>query len=203
MRLLTFATKWFGNVFIPMTILSSRTTTCCVNFVTRELGSQVESAKKSKTYKYDLFAVLGHINNKDSEFFDRYDEATQNAVQPFLLQRWLASLNSRQRIIFINELVNPFAFALYKHKKLLIQLLTVCTDGSSKHAKFLAAPKKTSHNESTSVLQRLYGFSRKQADDALKCLTEQQVLDYAEQLGYQKEQLAKIRKEFNAAEAKD
>jgi hypothetical protein len=158
---------------------------------------------KGKKYKYDLFTVLGKLYTKNSEFFDQYDEETQKAIQPFLLQRWLASYNNGRQIVYLNELVNPFTFALYKHKKLLVQLLTVCTDGTIHKSSYLAAPKKTSATESISVLQQMYGFSVKQANESLKCLTEQQILDYAEQLGYQKEQLAKIRKEFNATKTQD
>lgn len=162
----------------------------------------VKKSDKPKEYKYDIFALLKQINSKNAQYFDTLNETAQKAIPPLVVQRWLSGTNDPRRIIFLNELVNPFVFEFYDHKKLLMQLMTTCTDGHFCKNYWLSGPKKGSgHTESSKVLQQMYGYNKKQADDAIKCLTEQQIVEYAEQLGIQKEQIAKIRKEFDASKA--
>lgn len=154
----------------------------------------------SDTDKLDIFRVMKAADAKNPLFFNKLTEDEAKQLQPFLVMRWMTGTSSARQVYFMNEFVNPYVFSLTNHKQLLWQLLTVAADGKSKRYQWIKAPARatTSKPTSASVVQDYYGYNLKHANDALACLTVDDVIDMAEDLGRQHEEIQKITKEWKA-----
>lgn len=151
-------------------------------------------------HKLDIFKVLGRISNKDREFYRNLSEEEQKALAPLVVMRWLSGTRSAQQIYFLNELVNPFVFSMAKHKELLVDLMTVCGLGrSQKYFWNKARSKRTSTTPTTvGVIRDFFGYSSIEAMEALPLLDDETILEYAEQLGRQPDDIKLIKKELKA-----
>ena len=158
-----------------------------------------KTATKPK-HKNDIFEVLGKLNAKDGEYYDNLPEENQKALHPLLLQRWMSGTDSARQVFFLNEVVNPFIFSLYKHKSLLWKLLTIAAPGSFKKYQWVSQKSEAGQNKpvSTAVVMEYYKYNSRHARDAVKLLTYEQVVSLAGDLGYQQDSIAKIKKEFDA-----
>jgi len=148
--------------------------------------------------KLDIFRVLGHINKKDKHFYGSLTDEEQKGFAPLVVQRWLSGTNDPAQIIFLNELVNPFVFNIQKHKELIYQLMTICTDGHfSKYSYPKQKPKKSSLMPTTlKVIKQYFTYSSTDAYEALSLLSDTDILTYADELGMQKEDITKIKREL-------
>lgn len=154
----------------------------------------------TQKHKIDIFAVLNKASTKDDQWFDTLTEDDQKQLHPLLIQRWLSGTSSAQQVFLLNEIVNPFVFSLFKHKQLLWQLCTVATSGKSQRYQWMGQKSEAGKNKpaSTQVVADYYGYSLRHARDAVKCLTKEQIVDLATELGAQPETIAKIKKEHDA-----
>ena len=151
-----------------------------------------------KKHKFDIFDVLGKINKKNHTFFREMPKDQQNAIAPVVLMRWMSGTTDARQIFFLNEAVNPFVFPLANHKELLIDLMTVCAPGKFQKYKWHKSLNKrtTSTPIAVSVIRDYFDYSQREAQQSLPLLSNDDVLDYAEQLGYQKEEITKLKKEL-------
>ena len=149
-------------------------------------------------HKLDIFGVLGNISRKDSAFYDKLTEEEQKALMPLVVMRWLTGTSDARQLYFLNELVNPLVFNLTNHKKLLVQLMGVCTSGSSrKHTWMKAKPRTSSSTPNiTSVIKQHFNYSTRHAIEAIPLLCDTDILEYAEQLGRQPDVIKLIKKEL-------
>ena len=147
----------------------------------------------------DLFKFLDQINRKKRDGYRNLTEEEQKEVAPLVIMRWLSGTKDEAQIQFLNQVLNPFVFDLAKHKELLYMLMTVCTDGSYKRYSWLKAKGKSTPSMplSLEVVKKENPFlSHRQAIDALKLFSEGDILAAAEGLGYEKDELTKIKAEF-------
>ena len=181
-------------------------------------------AKKRK-YKIELFPLLNNISTKNISYYDTMieeimeknpGETSEDIIKsftPFVLMRWLTGIqgadNARQ-ILFLNEFVNPYAFVFTRkieggewdamtHKKLLYNLLTVCTNGRGDcRYKFIKSNPKnqTEFPISVKIIQEVFDYSFRDAKDALVLLTDETIIGMGEQLGLQKGEIANLKKEL-------
>lgn len=146
----------------------------------------------------DIFKVLNHISQKDREFFKTLTEEELKAFQPFVIMRWLTGTSSARQLFFLNTLVNPFVFNLSEHKELLYYLMTICTNGKTQRYNWIKGPTKKDKKLSTTtkVICDYYKYNYMEAKSVLSLLSREDILSYAEQLGYQPEEITKIKKEL-------
>lgn len=149
-------------------------------------------------HKLDIFEVLRQIDEKNKKYLTTLTSEELATIQPSLLQRWLTGGASAKQIYFINEFVNPYVFPLYKHKQLLWNLCCIAADGKRTRYKWIKPPSRTTTKKPTSirVIKETYGYSDKDADAAIGCMTLDGILDLAEDLGYQPSDITTIRKEW-------
>ena len=152
----------------------------------------------TKTYKLDIFKLLSHISKKDMNFYNELDEQEQKGFVPTVTLMWLAGTNEARQVFFLNELVNPFVFTLYKHPKLLYNLMTCCTSGTNQRYRWIKSTSKKDTNkpESIAVIKETFKYSTLQALEALPLLSNDDILEYAADLGTQKDVIAKIKREL-------
>ena len=148
--------------------------------------------------KLDIFRVLGAANKKDRAFISNIDEDEVKALQPFLVMRWMSGTSDARQVYFINEFVNQYAFTLTTHKTLLWQLLTVANSGQNQKYQWLKLPARSTSSKPVSVdaIKRMYKYNTSDANDALKLLDVDDVLDIAADVGMQPDEISKIVKEW-------
>jgi len=167
---------------------------------------------KKKEYKLDLFPLLDDISEKNLGRYDTFTEENIKAFTPYLIMRWLTNCNYNQnvtahQIYFLNELVNPYAFEFTKrdcmHKKLLYQLLTISTTGKKCKYSFLKVKKKIPLLPlATKIVQEVFSYSSKDAEDATLVLSDEAIIDMAEQLGRQDGELKLLKRELKTKRPK-
>lgn len=148
--------------------------------------------------KLDIFKVLNAADAKNTAFYVLLTDEERKELQPFLVARWMSGTFNAGQIYLINEFVNPYMFSLTSHKQLLWQLLTVCNVGKSQRYSWnkLPAKRESGKPNAIKVIRQFFGYSTKQAADALDILKREDVIAIAEQLGWQTEDITKIRREL-------
>ena len=152
----------------------------------------------TQKYKLNIFDVLGKLSKNNSAFYDNLSEEEQKALQPLVVMRWLSGTSSMRQVFFLNELVNHLVFEFTDHKKLLVQLMSLCTDGNfTKYQwKKMSAKNSSVMKVSIGVIQEYFKYTKLQAKDALTLLTDNDIIDYADQLGRQPDEIKIIKKEL-------
>ena len=157
-------------------------------------------AATQKKHKLDIFAVLGRISNKDGNFYRNLNEEERKALAPLVVMRWLSGTRNAQQIYFLNELVNPFVFAMGKHKELLVDLMITCSPGRTQRYFWNKAKSKrtTSVPNTVNVVRDYFGYSSIEAMEALPLLDDEIILWYADELGRQPDEIKLIKKELKS-----
>jgi len=152
--------------------------------------------------KLDIFRVLNAANAKDSKFYNELAADEQKAFQPLIVARWMSGTSNAGQIYFLNEFVNPYTFSLYKHPELLWKLTTVASAGKKQRYLWNKAPNKreTGRPNAVRCVAEYFGYSSSHAADAMNILTRTQIIEMAELMGWQQEEIAKIRRELKASD---
>lgn len=163
------------------------------NFVIRNLQSKPNMA----TERLDIFRVLKAADIKNTNFYSDLEEEEKKQLQPFLIMRWLTGTFSKQQVFMINEVLNPYVFSLYQHKELLWKLSTICTSGKNQRYVWNKIETKTiEYPVSVQIIQEFTGYNSKDAVQVLKLFEPIDIIEMAEELGWQEEEINKSRKEL-------
>lgn len=148
--------------------------------------------------KFDLFSFLKALSKKDRECYERLSEEHKKEVKPFVIARWLSGVHDMRQVYFLNEVVNKYTFTLQKHKGLLVKLMTICTSGRPTRFSYPKTAKKKSVGSSmlVTLVQRYFKYSSKDAAEVLPLLSDEDLLSYAEQLGYQKGEISALKRDL-------
>ena len=140
-------------------------------------------AKETKLLsdKLSLNAILGALDNKDMDFYDRITPAQQKQLSPFLLNRYMSIVKGSNDLasyylLATNQNVNVMYFALAKHPKLIWQLLCTVSPGMGKHFhQWVGFKKKNANkNNNTKLLAKLYPLRKKDEIECLASITTKQ-----------------------------
>ncbi len=154
--------------------------------------------KNSESHKLDIFEVLRNIDVKNRDYYKSLTDEEKKALSPFVVMRWMTGIRDPRQIYYMNEFVNPFVFPLQKHKDLLLELMMVSTSGKKQRYKWMKQPKKKTSGQTklVNLVKNYFGYNTKHAVDALPLLSNDDLMSYAEQLGYQKDEISAIKKEM-------
>lgn len=155
--------------------------------------------------KVNIFEVLSKFNKHDVEFFRKMEPEVAKQLHPFVIQRWLSGTDNPAQIVLLNEVVNRKVFSLaHNHKLLAWFLLNVATCNTSGRYTWSKLPgARTSATPlSIDVICRYYGYSKVKAQDAIKLLTADDVVELAVELGLQDTDIRKIEKELGVSSSK-
>ncbi|MGZ8924299.1 MAG: hypothetical protein ACXW2E_00315 [Nitrososphaeraceae archaeon] len=149
-------------------------------------------------HKLDIFRVLKAADKKDHSFLSELTNDELKSLQPMLIARWLSGVSNKQQIFIINEIVNPYIFNLYNHKELLWSLLTICTTGKYQKYNWIKSNnKRKTITLAIKALKQYFHYSTRHAEQAFNLLQPNDIALIAEELGWQLEDLNKLRKELN------
>lgn len=154
------------------------------------------------TRALDIFRVLAAADKKQADFYTSLTDDERKEFQPFLVTRWLTGTSDAAQVMLLNEYANPYMFSLTKHKQLLWQLLTIADSGKQRRYTWLKQPSKleTGRSNAVKVLREYYGYSVEEAASALNILTRAQVVELAEEMGWQADEIAKVKRELKAGD---
>ena len=150
-------------------------------------------------HKLDIFKVLSRIDAKDYQFYNDLSETDKKAYVSKVIIRWLSGTRDTLQIQLLNELVNPFIFSLYKHPDLIHKLMCISSTGNKRYNWNKSLSKKTSSTPTlVSIVKQYYKYNTLDAIDALPLLADEDLMQYATELGMQKDEISKIKKELKA-----
>lgn len=152
--------------------------------------------------KLDIFRVLNAADQKNADFYTKLSDAERKEFQPFIVARWMSGTSNTGQVYLINEFANPYLFSLTNHKQLMWQLLTICNAGKPQRYAWnkLPARRESGRPNALKAVKEYFGYSTRDAVDAMDLLTRTQIIEIAESLGWQTEDIAKIRREIKASE---
>ena len=141
----------------------------------------------------DLFKFLDALARKDLRAYEKLLPAEQKEVAPFVLQRW-RSTASPSALVAINTFVNPYAFALGQQKDLLCGLIAAC--GGPPRSTWLKPPGGDRMTQRVDVLSRYLRCSRREARLVAGEYDPTDIIEMAEELGFEKAELTKLETEL-------
>lgn len=147
--------------------------------------------------KLDIFETLKAIDNKQYDYYSKLPDDLKKQFNSYMLLRWSYGTNEDRHLIDINDLVNRFCFNFYYHPELVYLLLTSASNGSTKHYKWKGVKKKKSFPMRTQVIQQVYNYSEREANMYVNYYTKDEFVELAEKLGWEKEEINKLKKEFS------
>ena len=152
----------------------------------------------STKHKLDIFEVLKQINVKNTDFFTSLTDEEQKSIQPLVLMRWMSGNKSAQQIMMLNEFANQYVFSLSNDKKLLMDLLTICSPGHSTRANWIKRKKQSTSKTplSLEVVKEIFHYSTKEALLSLHLIDNDTILMYAGELGRQSDEIKKLKVEL-------
>jgi hypothetical protein len=148
-------------------------------------------------HKLDIFKTLKNINSKNANYWDELTDEEKKGFYPIVIIQWMSGTKDPAQIYFLNCFVNQYIFQFYKHPELLYHLMCVCSAGTKERPVWRKKKKSSKFPKSVLVIQRYFGYNKRHAEDALKCLSGNDIMEFAEELGYQKEELKLLKKECN------
>ena len=143
----------------------------------------------------DLWGFLGQLSKRDLSAYDRLTDEQKKEAAAFVIMRWLTGTADAAQIVRLNTFVNPYAFSLGQEKGLLFKLLAAsCTNSGGRYT-WLKAPGAKAQKLRLDVIKSYYGVSTKEAS-SYTTIEDGTVVQMAEELGWDDEQLKKLKKEL-------
>jgi hypothetical protein len=145
---------------------------------------------------FDLFQFLGKLNRRDQHAFTELTEEGQKAAHPLVIMRWLSGTSDPAQIIRLNEFANKYVFSLGHDKELLFKLLAAACTGRVNRTTWLKGPTSTSTKLAIAAIMAKYQCSTREAKEYLPLLEAADVVGYAEDAGWEADQLKKLKLEL-------
>jgi hypothetical protein len=151
----------------------------------------------TRKFSLDIFDLLGQLNNpRAGDIYSKLSEDEKKGFAPLVVMRWMSGTSDQRQIMMLNEVVNPYVFALGKHPPLLMQLLQVASSKTSKRYQWLGIKSKKKNQQAMAVVAEYFDMSKREVRLLDPFPPEEEVMQMAEELGWQKEELAKLKKEY-------
>lgn len=145
---------------------------------------------------FDLFQFLGQLNKRDLQAYDKLTDEGKKAAHPLVIMRWLSGTSDQAQIVRLNEFANKYVFSLGNEKPLLFKLLAASCTGKTSRTQWLKGPGGSSTRLSLEAIKAKYGCSAREAEHYIKLLAPTDILEYAEDAGWDKDQLKKLQIEL-------
>ena len=151
-------------------------------------------------YKLDIFALLGDISDpKKQDIYSKLGDDERKGFAPLVVMRWLTGTSDERQIMLINEFVNTSVFALAKHPHLLMLLMEASNTKSRRHYQWLGIKTKKRNVETLRAIGEYYEMSQREVRLMNPLPPPDEVIEMAEACGWQKEEMAKLKKELKDA----
>lgn len=154
----------------------------------------------AKEHKFDIFAVLNHLTNKQEQFVDNLTEDDLKNIHPLVLMRWMSGTSSKMQVYSLNEIANVLVFPLAKHKRLMLKVLMACASKNAGRYTWIKQQSSGSSKPlSVKVVGEYFKYPKRKAQTAVNLIPAEDIIAMAEELGYQHNELQKLQSEHKAA----
>lgn len=152
-------------------------------------------AAKERTL--DIFWLLGQLDAKNFDVWDTLTEEQRKEVSPYVIMRWLMGCAEPEQLVMLGDIANPCLFDFNDKKDLMLKILTTCTAGGSKRYKWVN-PKGSSKTASKALrlIASAYGMPLRHAADVRPLFKPDELIALAEAQGFQKDEIAELKKEL-------
>jgi hypothetical protein len=148
-------------------------------------------------YKLDIFDLLNRLNSsKSADIYAELSEEERKGFAPLVAMRWMTGTSDERQIMMLNEFVNPYIFSLGKHPHLLMQCLQASSSKVNRRYAWYAIKTSKKSALTVRVIQEYFGISSREAETYLIPPADE-LLQMAEELGWEKDVLKKLEKELN------
>ncbi len=141
---------------------------------------------------FDLFAFLGLLNKRNLDAYNELSLDAKKAAHPLVVMRWLSGTSDEAQIIRLNTFANKYVFSLGNEKQLLFKLLAASCTGKTNRSTWLKGPSSPSTRLALDAIKIKYECSTREAVQYLKLLDAVEVIQFAEEAGWEKEALKKL-----------
>lgn len=148
-------------------------------------------------FKLDIFDLLSRLNNpKAGDIYSQLSDDEKKGFAPLVGMRWMSGTSDERQIMMLNEFANPSIFTLGKHPHLLMQVLQACSSKTPKRYQWIGIKSKKKNVETLKVIQEYYEMSAREARMMNPLPPEAEIISMAEELGWDKDDMNKLKKEF-------
>lgn len=144
----------------------------------------------------DLFGFLNQLNSRNLRAYDQLEEDAKKAAHPLVIMRWLSGTGDEAQIIRLNTFVNPYVFSLGQEKELLFKLLAASCTGPKRNQWLKGPGTKGSGKLAIKVLMEHFDCTARDAGHLLPSWGSDDVLQCAEELGWDKADITKLKAEL-------
>lgn len=150
---------------------------------------------------FDLFAGLTALSKKgtfglsNTTWFDGLSLEGQKAAAPFVMMRWLSGTSDPAQIVRLNTVANRYMFAGSADKSSLFKLLAISTSGKASRYNWIKGPGSKAKKLVLECVKSYYDCSTREA--GTYTIDSQSLNEMAEELGWDKEEIAKMNKELD------
>ena len=147
--------------------------------------------------RLDIFEVLKNIDNKNYSYYENLSEDEQKKFNTFMVLKWSAGTSSYNHYHHVNDICNRYVLNFYNHPNLCYKLFAAISDGNKKKYTWNKSYKSEKFKYKLKALTEFLDCSEKKAVPYLNYYTNDQFIEMAEQLGWDKKEISKLKKEFN------
>jgi hypothetical protein len=149
----------------------------------------------AKDFKLDIFRFLEDIGSK-GDAYAKLSEEERKGFAPVVVQRWLTGVKDERQLIALNAFANKYVFALSKHPHLIARLFQACVSKVPRRYFWLGVKSKAKAPLRDAALKQHFGWSSNELRRQTILPSATEVLALAENLGWQKDELAKLKREL-------
>lgn len=150
---------------------------------------------KAPSRTVNIFDVLKKIDQRQEDFYDSMVETDQKQLHPLVMTRWMSGTSDPAVIQMLNLTCNKYNFILASHKPLLMRMLLLGASGKSRRYQWMPKTKETSQTRSLKVLRQYYKCSQREAEGYVKMHTMDELVQMAEFVGWQDDEVKALQKE--------
>lgn len=150
---------------------------------------------------FDLFQGLAALGSRDFTWFSKLSDEGKKAASPFVIMRWMSGTNDFAQIIKLNTLANPYMFVQGFDKNQQFTMLAASATGKTKRYQWLKMPGQKNQSVSIDIIKRYYDCTTREAK-SYKVKIED-LMEMAIELGLEKDEIDKLKKEHNVTGADD
>jgi predicted house-cleaning noncanonical NTP pyrophosphatase (MazG superfamily) len=147
-------------------------------------------------FSLDIFKVLSDIDRGDLTLYRKLSDDEKKGFPPLVVMRWMTGTSDQAQIVSLNTFANRFIFPLGKHPELLAQLLSACSSKQQRRYGWLGIKSGKKKTLSRQAVQEYLEYSSQEMRKLEELPPDDEIIEMAEALGWQKDEIAKLKKEL-------
>jgi len=146
----------------------------------------------------DIFWLLSQLDKKQHDVWEGLTDEQKKEVSPYVILRWMAgNIDEPEQLVNLGDIASLYAFELGDEKELLLKVLAACSVGGPKRyswVPFKVTAKRK--NKALGLIASTYRWPMKHAAEAIHMFTIEELVQMAQDQGWQADELKDLKKEL-------